>query len=254
VNSKDKALKEIIESSDYIFHSIGGKIKEINIIPLSMFATIVDIANDIQILYGKKRLSSATILLRSLIDSLFDLFLLELDINNIHYLRYRDLNITKNHNELFLNPKNAEYSGNEETRISYQLENKELKFLLKELKRNGYEYKNLNMKFQLTNAQIFHKTVYQYLNKEVHNSFNILEKRHFYIGKDGRRKLKYLAEYSEGEYPVFDPLVISFIFATNSIRKVLNIVDSSPILNMVNLANEHLENKIGEQEIGQLAQ
>ncbi len=249
MSDKNKVLTEILELSEYIFGSIGGKIKQVNIIPLSMFSSIVDISNDIAILHKKNRLVSATILLRSVVDSLFDLFLIEKDINNIHYLRYRDLKGAIKDNQRFLEPHNPEYCEDIEQRSALIAENREFKTSLKTLKKQGFEYNDLNKKFKITGAEHFHRSVYQFLNKEVHSSLDILEKRHFHIGDDGRMKLKYLADYSEEEYPIISQFAVSYIFATNTIRKILGIENIDPVYDMVNLANQHLETEIYHSDL-----
>ena len=233
----EKVLKQ--SGADRVSEDAKGALKD----------ALEDIANDIAILHQRKRLVSATILLRSLVDSLFDLFLVEKDINNIHYLRYRDLKTRIKDNQRFLDPRNPEYCDNQEQRSSFISKNKEFKDTLKDLKDRGYAYENLNKKFELMDMEHFHRAVYQTLNKEVHSSLDIIEKRHYYIGNDGRRKLQYLVNYSEEEYPIIVPLVVSYIFATNTIRKVLDIENSDPIYDMVNLANQHLEIEIDHSEL-----
>ena len=242
MNEKEKILDQLIEHSESVIKNIRCVKDTKYIISLSIYLTIIDTAHDISLLYKKKRLVSITTLLRGVIDSLYDLISLREDINNANFLFYTDI---KNRVKLIkpkLNSEMPDYIQDDEERNKVRELLKNLKSKLKQLEIEGYASGSHKDKFVRVNAEYFHRTVFQYFNVEVHNSISSIEKRHFKIGPDGRIKISYLQEYTEDEYPVFNFIGLSLLFAFTKINQILDLNSENDLKKMISLINSHLEN------------
>ncbi len=245
MTEKEKIIDQLLDSCESIVRSTIGCVKDRKyMIPLCIFLTIIDTSHDISLLYKNKRLVSITALLRGVIDSLFDLFLIRKDINNANFLFYIDIKNSVKRLEHKLNRENIDFIKDKKERNKIRSQLNDKKKMLKQLEIEGYASKSHKDKFVRANAEYFHRTVFQYFNVEVHNSISTIEKRHFKMGSDGKITLSYMQEYTEEEYPVFNYISLSLLFAASNISQILQ-VDSVDILkSMIASVNSQLDDII----------
>lgn len=236
-------IENNIEFCHSILSTVPSSVKKNLVIPISIFMSIIDISSDVTLLLKEQRRVSATIILRSLTEMLFDLFLLEKDIGYVNSLLLR---YAKDQKELFegcLDPNSLKYVKNKEERDKIQCHLKTLKNGPIENSNNNYEILGPGQKFSILKENQFYKSVYLKLCQEVHCNLSAIEKRHFKEGKNGKLKLIYANDHSEEEYPISEPLILTIIYSAITFNSIIGLGMESTINKMIEQSNTLLSNE-----------
>lgn len=234
-------LRELVQIMDVLIARFPRRLDRPRLPILAIYLTIYDLADSIVSLYSNDMAAAIPTLLRSAIDSLFDLKLLNQSLDNINFLMAKALTESIKRSQTQLDPRidNPSLLNNPERRDAIRKQLRQNQQQLKDLQDRGYRPLSQADKFERLGDKHFHSLVFSVLNKEAHNSIDVLILRHIEILSDSQIRFKYkqTMDGAKASQIYFD-VSTTLLDATSLARKMMDIEFKDELERMVKIVAE----------------
>jgi hypothetical protein len=209
--STSKLLEAILNDTDKLISAFPKEIKRFDILPVSMFFTMIDIAMDINHLVKKNRYLSVPSLVRNFMDAYVDLILVTSDSKNVYPLLFKVYSDQQKALEARVNPLHSSMFINDDPEaINKQIA--ERKNELNELKDliGSNKLRTIKDKYKRVNLLWFYETIYSDLCSQTHNGLDSIVRRHLNPQTEDRILIRYLQAYDTQDYYMYILTLLSY--------------------------------------------
>ena len=245
-NSKDylkASLYELLAVMHHLISLFPRKIGKEKVPVLAFYMAIVELVDGMALLYSEGKLNQIPNLLRSAIDSLYDLKLLNEDLKNINLLYAKAIHEQIKVYELQLDPAsdNPNIKSDPERIIRIKDNLRKSRDTLEGLKRGGYTLKRHSEKYVTLSGKYFHGIVFSQLSAEVHNSIDVLIRRHIVLRPETSVQLKYQQMHEPKKYQqAFFDIAMVALDSTCLVRKMLEVEFHDPLNRMLGVVSREI--------------
>ena len=175
--SISKLIDEILQDTDKLVKILPKSVSKEDVLLVSMFLTMIDIATDINCLVKFNRFLSIPSLIRNFMDTYVDLQLITLDPRNVDRLLYKAYSDDLKALKARINPLHFSLINDDREIINERITKREGDVSgLKELLGTS-EFKSIKEKFEKVDLLWFYETIYRDLCSQTHNGLLAIESR-----------------------------------------------------------------------------
>jgi hypothetical protein len=205
---------------------------------IALYLSIAETVDSVALLFNNGRLNQIPALQRGIVDSLFDLELLSVDLENVNILTVKALSeqIKRHHLRIGPDSSNSELKNDPARVAKIKEELANAQRMVDGLKAKGFTVERYTRKYETLGAKYFKGIVFSTLSGEAHNGIDVLLRRHIEKASDSKLLYKYQAEQSIDDYRfAFFNISMAALHATSVARKLLDIDFRDPLGRMVSV-------------------
>lgn len=232
------ALYEIVALMNHLVATFPRRIPKQKWPVIALFLAIAESIDSIALLFANGRLNQIPALLRGVVDTLYDLKLLNLDPDNINLLNAKALTeeIKRHHLRLGPDSQNVDLRNDPKKVANIKAKLAEAQRQLDALKERGFTAERYSKKYETLDAKYFKGIVFSTLSGEAHNSIDVLLRRHIALESDRKLLYKYQIKHELDEYQfTFFNVSLAALDATSIARKILDVEFRAELARMVSL-------------------